>query len=89
MTSQSFESLNEDNFGTPPWESRNKKPFRCGCHGKAQRMLYEGRWWLLRVRVVVSLVSPKLPVACPSTKGAPESELINLLVCLIQVRISN
>jgi hypothetical protein len=24
-----------------------------------------------RVRVVVSLVSPKLPVACPSTKGVP------------------
>ncbi len=32
-----------------------------------------------RVRAVVSLVSPKLPVACPSTKGAPESELTNLL----------
>ncbi len=33
-----------------------------------------------RVRTVVSLVSPKSPVACPNTKGAPESELINLLV---------
>jgi hypothetical protein len=29
---------------------------------------------------VVSHVSPELPVACPSTKGAPESELTNLLV---------
>jgi hypothetical protein len=29
----------------------------------------------LRVRAVVSLVSPRLPVACPSTKGAPECEL--------------
>jgi hypothetical protein len=33
-----------------------------------------------RVRAVMSLVSPKLPVACPSTKGAPESELSYLLV---------
>jgi hypothetical protein len=33
-----------------------------------------------RIRAVVSLVSPELPVACPSTKGAPKSELTNLLV---------
>jgi hypothetical protein len=38
-----------------------------------------------RVRAVVSQVSPKLPVACPSTKGAPECELTNLLVGLMQV----
>ncbi len=29
---------------------------------------------------MVSHVSLELPVACPSTKGAPESELTNLLV---------
>jgi hypothetical protein len=29
---------------------------------------------------VVNLVSPELFVACPSTKGAQESELTNLLV---------
>jgi len=34
----------------------------------------------LRVRTVVSQVSPELLVACPNTKGAPESELTNLLV---------
>jgi hypothetical protein len=39
----------------------------------------------LRVRVVVSLVSLRLPVACPYTKGAPGSELTNLLVGLMQV----
>ncbi len=33
----------------------------------------------------VSRVSPELPVACPSTKGAPEGELTNLLVGLMQV----
>ncbi len=34
---------------------------------------------------MVSLVSPKLPVACPSTKVVPKCELTNLLVGLIQV----
>jgi len=41
-----------------------------------------------RVQAVVSHVSPKLPVACPSTKGAPESEQTNLLVGLMQVWVS-
>jgi hypothetical protein len=35
-----------------------------------------------------NLVNPELPVACPSTKGAPESDLTNLLVGLMQVRVS-
>jgi len=42
-----------------------------------------------RVRAVVSLVSPELPMAYPSTQGALESELTNLLVGLMQVRVSN
>jgi hypothetical protein len=33
-----------------------------------------------RVRAMVSHVNLELPMACPSTKGAPESELTNLLV---------
>jgi hypothetical protein len=41
-----------------------------------------------RVRAMVSLVSPRLFVARPSTKGAPKNELTNLLVGLMQVRIS-
>jgi len=36
-----------------------------------------------RVQVVVSQVSPELPMVCPSTKGVPESELTNLLVGLM------
>ncbi len=36
-----------------------------------------------RIRAMVSQVSPELLVACPSTKGVPESELTNLLVGLI------
>ncbi len=43
----------------------------------------------LRVRVVVSFVNLKLPVAFPSIKGAPECELTNLLVGLMQVRVNN
>jgi len=38
-----------------------------------------------RIRVVVNFVSSKLPVACPSTKGAPKCELTNLLVGFMQV----
>jgi hypothetical protein len=40
-----------------------------------------------QVRAVVSQMSPELTMACPSTKGAPECELTNLLVGLMQVRI--
>ncbi len=38
-----------------------------------------------RVQAVVSLVGPKLPVACHNTKGALESELTNLLVGWMQI----
>jgi hypothetical protein len=38
-----------------------------------------------RVRAVVNHVSPELPVACINTKNAPESDLTNLLVGLMQV----
>jgi hypothetical protein len=42
-----------------------------------------------RIRAVVSLVSPESHVACPNTKGAPESELTNLLVDWMQIQVSN
>ncbi len=38
-----------------------------------------------RVRAVVSLVSPELPVICPNTKGVLEIILTNSLVGLVQV----
>jgi hypothetical protein len=41
-----------------------------------------------RVWAVVSPVSPVLPMACLSTKGVPECKLTNLLVSLMQVRVS-
>jgi hypothetical protein len=52
-------------FGSP----ETKRPFGCGPHGEAQRILYGGRWWLPPSPAVVNLMSLKLPVACPSTKG--------------------
>jgi len=88
MITQSPGSLNRDNFGTPPWEFWNKKPFGCGCCGKAQSIPYGGRWWLPRVQAMVTQVSPELPKACPNTKGVPESELTDLLVGLMQVRVN-
>jgi hypothetical protein len=42
-----------------------------------------------RIQAVVSLMNLELPVACPSTKGAPECKLTNLLVGLMQVRVGN
>jgi hypothetical protein len=42
-----------------------------------------------RIQAMVSLVSPKSPVACPSTKDVIESELTNLLVGLMQVEVDN
>jgi hypothetical protein len=38
-----------------------------------------------QVRVMVSLVSLELPLACLSTNGALKSELTNLFVGLMQV----
>jgi hypothetical protein len=41
------------------------------------------------VHTMVSLVSPKSPGTCPSTKGTTENDLTNLLVSLMQIRVSN
>ncbi len=41
-----------------------------------------------RVRAVVSFVNPESHVACLSTKGAPKSELTNLLVGWMHIRVS-
>jgi hypothetical protein len=47
MNAQSLGSLNRDSFGTPLWESWEKVPFECKCGDETQRILCEGRWWLL------------------------------------------
>jgi hypothetical protein len=39
MNAQNPGSLNRDSFGTPPWESREKKPFGCSLRAELQRIL--------------------------------------------------
>jgi hypothetical protein len=80
MSFQSPGSRNRDSFGTPPWESRDKKPFGCRCHGQVQRVLYGGRCWLPLNPGRGESSESVLPVACPNTKSDFECDLINLLV---------
>ncbi len=39
MNAQSPGSPNRDSFWTPPWESREKKPFGCSLRAELQRIL--------------------------------------------------
>jgi hypothetical protein len=88
MSAQSPGSPNRDSFGTP-FENAGKK-----CHSDASATVRHREYYMgegggfPRVRAVVSQVSPRLPVVCPSTKGVLECELTNLLVGLMQVRVS-
>jgi len=43
MDAQSPGSPNRDSFGTPPWECREKVPFKCSLHGKLQSEPHAGR----------------------------------------------
>jgi hypothetical protein len=42
MILQSLRSSNQDSFGTPLWESLEKKPFECRCRGEVQETLESG-----------------------------------------------
>jgi hypothetical protein len=79
MSFQSPKSPIRDSFRTPPWESRDKKPFGCRCRGQTQRILYGGRWWLPLSLGRSESSEIVLPVACPNTKSDSECELTNLL----------
>jgi len=46
MAVQSPRTPTRDSFGTPTWESREKKPYGCSLGGELQSILYGGRWWL-------------------------------------------
>jgi hypothetical protein len=73
MTSWSPGSPNRDNFGIPPWESRDKEPFGCGCDGVTQWILYGGRCGgFPRVRAVVSQVSPCCLWLVPTSRMSPK-----------------
>jgi hypothetical protein len=80
MSSQSPGSLNWDSFGTPLWESRDKRPFRCRCRREMQIILYGGSWWLPSSSGRGESSESVLPVACPNTESDSECDLTNLLV---------
>jgi len=70
-----------DNFGTPTWESQEKKPFGCSLGGVSQRILYGGRWWLPPSPGRGVSRGPKCPWLIPTPKGVPECELTTWVVC--------
>jgi hypothetical protein len=80
MSSQSPGNPNRDSFGTPPWESQDKKPFGCRCRKEMQIILYGGRWWPPLSPGRGESSESVLPVACPNTKSDSECDLTNLLV---------
>ncbi len=87
MSSQSLGSPNWDTFETPPWESRDKRSFRCKSRGQTQRILYGGRWWLPRSPGRDESSESVLPVACSNSKVDPECGLTNLWLVLMQDRV--
>jgi hypothetical protein len=68
-------------LGSPGTKSRSDE----GAAGRRKEYYMGEGGGFPRIWAVVSLVSPKLPVACSSTQGALECELTNLLVGLMQV----
>jgi hypothetical protein len=87
MTVQSPRSPNRNSFGTPLWESRDKKPSGCSLRGVTQSILYGGRWWLPSSPGRDESSEVVLPVACPNTKCVPGVELTHpwLVLCRKQV----
>jgi hypothetical protein len=92
MSCQSPGSPNQDNFETVsglPLGSPGTKSHLDMAPMEWRKVYYMGEGGgFPRVWAVVSQVSPELLMACPSTKGAPKCELTNLLVGLMQVRVS-
>jgi hypothetical protein len=67
---QSCRSSNHGSFRTPFRESQDKKPFGCSPRGEVQSILLGEGGGFPWARAMVSLVSPKSLVVCPSTKDA-------------------
>ncbi len=90
MISQSCGSPNRDSSGLLLGSRGTKKSHSDVGAAERRREYYMGEGGgFPRVRAVVSLVSPGSLVACPNTKSAPKNELTNLLVGLMQIRVSN
>jgi hypothetical protein len=89
MHLKSCESPSCWNFGTPTWESRDKKPFGCRPRGELHSILYGGRWWFPLSSGCGESCESRVAHGCPNTEGAPESDLTNWVVGLMQVQVSN
>ncbi len=88
MTVQSPGSPNRDNFETPLWESRDKKPFGCSLYGVTQSILYGRRWWFPPSPGRGESNEVVLPVACPNTKCVPGGELTHSCLVLCRKQVS-
>jgi hypothetical protein len=82
MSSQSLGTPTRDNFGTLPWESREKEAFECSLHRELQRILYGGRWWLPPSPGHGESSESKCPWLVPTPKGVSECELTLLWLIL-------
>jgi hypothetical protein len=82
MAVQSLGSPNWDNFRTPLWESRDKKPFGCSLRGVTRSILYGGRWWLPPSPGRGESSESKCPWLVPTPKGVPKCELTLLWLVL-------
>jgi len=72
MNVQSPRTPTRDSFGTPTWESREKKQFGCSLGGELQSILYGGRWWLTPSSGCGESCVSKCPWLVPTPKGVPE-----------------
>jgi hypothetical protein len=72
MHPQSCRSPSCENFGTLTWESWDKKNHLDVAPMERRKVYYKGEGGdFPQVWVVMSLVSPRLPMVNPSTKNAP------------------
>jgi hypothetical protein len=69
MSSQSPGSPNRVSFGTPLWSLGTKSHLDAGAVERRKEYYMGEGGGFPQVRAMVRFVSPKLPVACPSTKG--------------------
>jgi hypothetical protein len=72
MNVQSPGTLTRDSFGTPTWESQEKKPFGCSLGGELRNILYGGRWWLPPSLGRGESCVSKCPWLVPTPKVVPE-----------------
>jgi len=69
MNAQSPGSPNRDNFGTPFWESREKRHLDANATESCREYYMGEGGGFPQVRAVVSQVSPRSPMAYPNTRS--------------------